>query len=114
LWRSNPHLRHYAEELGLELVALSPDPVTIDGRRFDPIAHFKASRAAERERMGDLRREAFVGIERALSQATKGPGRWETVAKRLNDEGVRSLKGKCWTAENVRKVVGRNLEAFTD
>lgn len=113
LWRSNPHLRDQAERLGLELVALSPDPITVDGRRFDPIAHFKASRVAERERMGELRREAYAGIERALSAISEGAGRWQAVAERLNQEGVRSLKGSAWTSENVRKVVGRHGEAFS-
>lgn len=113
LWRSNPHLRHYAGELGLELIALSPDPITIDGRRFDPVAHSKASRVAERERMGELRREAYAGIERALSAIPEGAGRWQAVAERLNIEGVRSLKGSAWTPENIRKVVGRHGEAFS-
>lgn len=111
MWRSNPHLRHYAEELGLELVALSPDPITIDGRRFDPIAHFKASRAAEQLQMDDLRLEAFKGLERVLSAVPEGTGRWQAVAARLNADGVRSLKGRAWTPENVRKVVGRHPEA---
>ncbi|WP_419827307.1 hypothetical protein [Sphingomonas sp.] len=112
LWRSNPHLRRQAEELGLELVALSPDPITVDGRRFDPIAHFKAFRVAERERMGELRREAYAGLERALLAFPEGVGRWEAVAERLNGTGVRSLKGSAWTPENVRKVVGRHRDAF--
>lgn len=113
LWRSNPHLRHHAEELGLELMALSPDAITVDGRRFDPVAHFKASRVAERERMGELRREAYAGIERALTAIPEGAGRWQAVAERLNLEGVRSLKGSAWTSENVRKVVGRHGDAFS-
>ena len=112
LWRSNPHLRRQAEEPGLELVALFPDPITVDGRRFDPIAHFKASRVAERERMGELRRDAYAGLERALSVVPEGAGRWDAVAERLNRTGVRSLKGSTWTSENVRKVVLRHREAF--
>lgn len=112
LWRSNPHLRHHAEALGLELIALPPVPITIDGRRFDPIAHFKASRVTERERMSDLRRDAYAGIERALSAVPEGSGRWQAIADRLNKEGVRSLKGSDWTSENVRKVVGRHGKTF--
>jgi hypothetical protein len=112
MWRSNPHLRQHAEELGLELVGLSPDPLTLDGRRFDPVAHFKRWRIADKEQMGDLRREAYQGLEQALSIVPEGSGRWETIAQRLNSKGVRSLKGSTWTPENVRKVVGRHREVF--
>lgn len=112
MWRSNPHLRQHAGELGLELVELSPDPLTIDGRRFDPVAHFKRWRIADKERMGDLRREAYQGLEQALTAVPEGTGRWQTIAERLNSNGIKSLKGSAWTSENVRKVVGRHPEAF--
>lgn len=111
MWRRNPHLYEQAEELGLELIGLSPDPLTIDGRRFDPVAHFKASRTAEQKQMEELRRKAYEGLERALSAVPEGSGRWQAVAEHLNSKSVRTLKGSVWTPENVRKVVGRQREA---
>lgn len=113
LWRRNPHLRHYAEELGLELMQLSPDPITIEGRRFDPIAHFKSSRELEKWQMNELRQEAYEGLKQALSAVPDGTRRWQAVAEWLNREGIRSLKGSAWTPENVRKVVGRHTEAIS-
>ncbi|GJD96244.1 recombinase family protein [Methylobacterium iners] len=112
LWRSNPYLRRHAEEFGLELVALSPDPLTIDGRRFDPAEHFKRWRTADKEQMGELRREAYQGLEQALSVFPEGAGRWQAIAERLNGDGIRSLKGSTWTPENVRKVVNRHHNVF--
>ncbi|WP_147941572.1 hypothetical protein [Methylobacterium sp. WL64] len=111
-WRTNPYLKNVATGLDFKLIGLSPDPIPVDGRRFDPIAHFKASRVEERERMRDLQEEAFEGLERALSTIPEGSGRWQAIAERLNREGVLSLKGSAWTSENVRKVVGRHRQAF--
>ena len=39
-WRHNPYLRAAAESIGIELLPLPPEPIELDGRRFDPIAHF--------------------------------------------------------------------------
>lgn len=109
LWRTNHHLYDHAQEIGLNPVALSPDPMTIDGRLFDPIRHFETWRSDEKTQMKELRRRAYRGLDEALSEMPEGPGRWQGIAERLNSGGVRSLKGGNWTAENVRKVVQRHL-----
>ena len=106
-WRHNPFLHQAAEELGLEVMPLSPDPVTIDGQAFDPARHFAAWRAEEVSAIARLRLEAHVGLQAALAEVPDGDGRWQAAACLLNGRGVRTIRGAAWTAENVRKLAGR-------
>ena len=106
-WRHNPFLHEAAEELGLEVIALSPDPLTIGGEVFDPARHFAAWRKADGSAMARLRLDAHEGLQAALAEVPDGNGRWQAVAGLLNGRGVRTIRGGSWTAENVRKLAGR-------
>ena len=106
-WRHNPFLHAAAEELGLEVVGLSPDPLTIGGQVFDPAPHFAAWRTQDGSAMARLRLDAQEGLQAALAEVPDGGGRWQAVADLLNGRGVRTIRGGSWTAENVRKLVGR-------
>ena len=106
-WRHNPALRKAAGELGLEVVGLSPDPLTIGGQVFDPARHFTAWRAEDGSAMARLRLQAHVGLQAALAEVPDGNRRWQSVAGLLNGRGVRTIRGGIWTAENVRKLAGR-------
>ena len=106
-WRHNPFLHAAAEELGLAVIGLSPDPLTIGGQVFDPARHFAAWRTEDGSAMARLRLEAHVGLQAALAEAPDGTGRWHAVAGLLNGRGVRTIQGGSWTAENVRKLAGR-------
>ena len=110
-WRPNPFIRLAADELGLSLVSLPPDPVVIDGMVFDPARHFAAWRRRDESAMARLRFEAAEGLRTAMAATPYGPGRWATVAKRLNATGTRTIRGGSWTAENVRKLAGRIAQA---
>ncbi len=102
-WRRNTHLTHAAEELGLRVLPLPPDPVEIDGEVFDPIRHFEQWRAEDTKTRSRLKLEARGALRQALAETPEGDGRWETIAERLNDAGVRTGTGARWTPENVRK-----------
>ena len=106
-WRPNPFIRQVAEELGLPLLDLPPDPVVIDGAVFDPARHFGAWRRRDESAMARLRLEAAEGLRAALDLVPEGPGRWQAIAGRLNDAGTRTIRGGGWTAENVRKLTVR-------
>ena len=106
-WRHNPFLHEAAEELGLEVVGLSPDPLTIGDEVFDPARHFAAWRTEDGSAMARLRLEAHVGLQGALTEVPDGNGRWQAVAGLLNGRGIRTIRGGNWTAENVRKLAGR-------
>lgn len=106
-WRRNPFLPEAARDLGLTLVGLQPDPMTIDGQVFDPARHFAAWRHADASAMAGLRLGAHTGLRAAMAAVPGGGGRWQAVADVLNGRGVRSIRGNTWTAENVRKLAGR-------
>ena len=106
-WRHNPFLYEAAEELGLEVIGLSPDPLTIEGKVFDPARHFAAWRTEDGIAMTRLLRDARDGLRAALAEVPDGNGRWQAVAGLLNGRGIRTIQGGTWTAENVRKLAGR-------
>jgi len=106
-WRHNPYLEAAAESIGVELLPLSPDPIELDGRRFDPIAHFKKWRSRDEEEKDRLRFAATDGLRQALQQIPAKRGRWTEIASALNSKSVRSIQGNVWTAEGVRKLATR-------
>ena len=106
-WRHNPFLYEAAQELGLEVVGLSPDPLTIGGQVFDPARHFAAWRTEDGSAMARLRLDAHAGLHAALAEVPDGDGRWQAIAGLLNRRGTRTIRGGTWTAENVRKLTGR-------
>ena len=106
-WRHNPFLPAAAEELGLAVMPLSPDPLTISGQVFDPARHFAAWRREDGRAMARLRLDAHAGLQAALAEVPDGDGRWQAMAGVLNGRGVRTIRGGTWSAENVRKLAGR-------
>ena len=106
-WRHNPFLHEAAGELGLDVMPLSPDPLTIEGKVFDPARHFAAWRTEDGSAMARLRLDAHVGLQAALAEVPDGNGRWKAVAGLLNGRGVQTIRGGAWTAENVRKLAER-------
>lgn len=106
-WRCNPFLHGAAEELGLMVVGLPPDPLIIEGEMFDPARHFAAWRTQDGSAMARLRLDAHEGLQAALDEVPDGNGRWQAIAGLLNGRGVRSIRGGSWTADNVRKLAGR-------
>ena len=106
-WRHNPYLEAAADSIGIELLLLPPDPIELDGRKFDPIAHFKKWRSRDEEEKNRLRFEATDGLRHALEQIPAKRGRWAEIAATLNAKNVRSIHGKVWTAEGVRKLATR-------
>jgi hypothetical protein len=106
-WRPNPFLHEAAHELGLQLIGLPPDPLTIRGQVFDPARHFAGWRKQDGSAMARLRLAAEEGLCAALAEVPDGDGRWRVIAERLNSRNVRTIRGGMWTAENVRKLAAR-------
>ena len=108
-WRDNRHLIEQLRRMDIERVPLSPEPIVIDGERLDPIAHFEAWRQRETAALSALRLSAYAGLREALAVVPDGIGRWQTIATRLNINGITTVRGDYWTSENVRKLAGRLL-----
>ncbi len=107
LWRRNRFLPETAQDLGLKILPLPPDPTLIDGELFDPILHFKQWRKRDEGARTLLKLEAGQELRLALAEIPEGNGRWQAIAERLNGAGTRTSSGGSWTAENVRKHTSR-------
>jgi hypothetical protein len=106
-WRRNPYVAEAARRLGLNLVSLPPEPINIDGKMFDPTRHFEQWRKWDASARSRFRLEALAGVQAACAATPEGRNRWRAIADSLNDSGVKSNVGRTWTAESVRKFVGR-------
>lgn len=58
-----------------------------------------------------FRVEAHAGLRAALAEVPDGNGRWNAIARLLNDRGIATIRGVQWTAENVRKLAGRTAQS---
>ncbi len=83
--------------------ALTPDPISIDGKTFVPLCHFRkwllddnAYRAGKTDHRDQIR-EALAGRQDKS---------WADKAGHLNTLGLHTHGGKRWTADNLRKFVG--------
>ena len=103
-WRQQWPVRDTVRAAGAELVDIYPDAIVIDGEPFDPIAHFRSWRALDAAATADK-----PGCKAALIEHIEQHGienaTWPETAAWLNAEGYRTLNGKTWTGENVRKVL---------
>ena len=106
-WRTNPYLWAAAAGFGIDIRPLSPTPIVIDGVEFNPIEHFSTWRKQDQSAKARLEYEALQGLHAALAAVPAGKGRWNAMATRLNAENIKTIRGGSWTAENVRKLVGR-------
>jgi hypothetical protein len=111
-WRHNLYLHNYIVEQGIDAVPLPPDPLTIDGQRFDPSEHFGAWRQADAAAMADFKERATAGLQYALLEVPEGPGRYKRIADIMNERGIKTLRGGKWTAENIRKRLKRGELSF--
>lgn len=103
-WRPQRPMQSQLSAAGVEVERLYPDPIIIDGTLFDPIAHFRAWQsvyaAAARSKP-----EAKAAIAAHIDECGPADATWPEMAAWLNAEGYRTLNGKEWTADNVRKFL---------
>ena len=108
-WRPNRFLENAAQTFGLTLLHLPPDPVMIDNQIFDPARHFAAWRRKDESALRLLKTAAQEALLTALADIPHGANRWHRIAERLNNGGIRTIRGQTWTAENARKLAGRMI-----
>lgn len=102
-WRPHPFIRD-----GLpshRTLGLPPDPIPIDGKLFDPAAHFAEWRAAEKDHVQSkpAHRNAILKALEPHSNST-----YQQLAADLNSNNLLTHGGKDWTADNLRKFLGVN------
>ena len=76
----------------------------MDGYMFDPHAHFSVWREKRTDWIAGKAVRAERARDRALVMLDEGLSR-PAIAKLLNEEGITSLSGKSWSADNVRKLL---------
>lgn len=106
-WREHYRLWNTLNDGDVPVETVPPDPVPLDGVPFDPQAHFGAWRDFTRTAAAERRRTAEEALAEAFARVPDRRGRWAGIADMLNAEGVPTITGTAWTAENVRKAVGR-------
>ena len=79
-------------------------PVMMDGEMFDPHAHFGEWRERQWEWSAGKQDRRDKALARARSLKLSGM-KHPAIAKTLNEEGVRSLSGRPWTPESLRKLM---------
>lgn len=106
-WRQHPFLMRLMQQAPVSCMGLPAEPMVIDGDRFDPIAHFRQHRAASKRLQGaeDRRRALAHTVAATAADVGDGPGRYKTIADRLNASGIRTTTGRSWTEGNVKQFL---------
>lgn len=85
-------------------VLLPPDPTLIDGKWWNPVDHFRAWRDVDRAHQlarGDLKENALTSMADLKAEGAS----YAAIATALNAWGQKTVNGRAWTADNVRKFM---------
>lgn len=93
-WRRHPHLNAFIEEHAIPRIGLPPDPITMNGRRFDPIRHFEESRAKHSRKTASFREMATAELLAAAARHGGGPGDYRAISEDLNRREVKTPTGR--------------------
>lgn len=103
-WRSHGPMLQWLREADIEALPIEATEVVMDGQVFDPHEHFAEWRDRQRKWSAEKGGRRTVALARAVDLQQEGLSH-TAIATRLNEEGVRSLSGKPWTGEGVRKFL---------
>lgn len=106
-WRAHYVLQDIVGSLEVAALQIPAEPTIVSGELFDPYAHFQHWGELQRKWMNDKAARASSARARALELEAAGMKRPQ-IAKVLNDEGLRSLSGRDWTGESLRKFLKSN------
>lgn len=85
-------------------ILLPPEPQLIDGKWWDPVDHFRAWR--ELDQAYHLTRESQKATTLAIMTPLRAQGKsYAAIAQHLNCLGMKTVNGRAWTADNVRKFM---------
>lgn len=103
-WRSHEPMLQWLREAEIDTLPIEAEPVTLSGKVFDPYQHFSEWRAKQREWTDGKEKRAEIAYQRAMGLRANG-FRNPEIARALNEEGIRSLSGKPWTSDGIRKFL---------
>lgn len=104
-WRPHGPLFKMISAAG-NCVLLPPEPALIDGKWWNPVEHFRAWREVEiaHQMSKDELKDATLSTVTDLR--TDGAS-YASIAGHLNDMGMKTVNGRTWTADNVRKFMAQ-------
>ena len=84
-----------------------PIPIVIDGRRFDPVEHFRRwqKRMAERGSPAERRQEVLERIIAAAADRLPPAvprADYAAISEMLNRQGIQTTTGRRWSPDNLR------------
>ncbi|MBI1254320.1 MAG: hypothetical protein GC196_08265 [Hyphomonas sp.] len=103
-WRSHQPMMDWLKDAEVDSLPIEAVPVMMDGGMFDPHAHFGEWRERQWEWSAGKQDRRDKALARARSLKLSGM-KYPAIAKTLNEEGVRSLSGRPWTPESLRKLM---------
>ena len=103
-WRDHASITYWLGNADIKFMWVYPDEIIIDGRPFDPHAHFRRWRDIQHERTAEKFRRAAIAMERAKELRVLRYT-YERIAAILNAEQIGSPTGKLWKEDNVRKLI---------
>lgn len=103
MWRAHHWLHAWLKRGPVKTLGISPDTILVDGKPFDPIAHFRAWREADAAWSDGKEERVGKALARAdeLRQGQKLSA--ARIAQILNEEGLPTGTGKPWTEDSLRK-----------
>ena len=104
-WRSHGYLHDLLSDSDL-CRPLTPDEWMIDGKRFDPVTHFRTWREVD-EAYQSTKPQLKAAAQQTISGLKEAGASYAAIATELNVMGVRTVNGLAWTAENVRKFMAQ-------
>lgn len=106
-WRGHDPLEDWLQRFDHAL-PIEAAPIMVDGEMFDPHAHFAQWRAGQRAWSEGKHERAEQALRRAQELRANGMKN-PAIAHYLNEEGLRSLSGRPWTAESLRKFLASSV-----
>ncbi|MFM2273725.1 MAG: hypothetical protein RL702_2790 [Pseudomonadota bacterium] len=103
-WRNHHAMEHWLAQADIVPTAIEAEPILVEGKPFDPFAHFSDWRERQTDWTEGKEERANKARDRASELLLAGLKK-PAVAQLLNDEGLRSLTGKPWTADSLRKFL---------
>ena len=103
-WRSNQPMMDAVRDLGIDALPIGVERIFVNGETFDPFDHFAQWRQRQHDWTENKPARLAAARERALALKAEGAKNPE-IARRLNEERLRTATGKPWTADSLRKVL---------
>jgi hypothetical protein len=106
-WRAHWAMTDWLRREKIEMQPIAPSEILMDGKPFDPHAHFSAWREKQEDWTEKKKERIARGMGRARELRQQGHS-YRKIADALNKEQLPSPTGRPWTADNIRKLLGKS------